>query len=595
MISKFYQQQIKKYSRQLLKNKKKLTYYAIGRLITFVLILFIVIKVLPQSKFLGFLGLIALIILFIFLIVRYLKIKSANNLTRNLKEINTNEIEALRGNCSNFANGGEFDDHEHEFCHDLEFFEEKGVFQFLNRTVTYSGKNILATWLKDPLKQKTEISKNQKFIAEISEIPEWRQKYLAIGQLIEESKYRDTELIAWANEENYAYQNKIIQIARWILPLLTLACIFLFTLNIIPLSGLLLDLLLNIIVLLIYQKKTKEIHQKISRQIKPLKNYRKLLEEIEKTAFKSEKGREFQESIKTGNKKASKIIHNLASIAEALDARSNFIVGTLFNGIFLWEIQHACRLEKWHILYAKKIEKWIHIIGQTDAFISLANFKFNNPGFVFPKISSEHFLEAKKIGHPLIKTKKRVNNDFSINKNGEIFIITGGNLAGKSTFLRTLGVNTILGLIGAPVCAAELKLNPVNIFTSMKINDSLHENESYFFAEIKRLRSLVDKASDSEFPYLVLLDEILTGTNTKDKEQASVKFVERLLQMNITTVIATHDLSLTKLENDFPEKITNNSFEVSLEKGQMSFDYKLKKGIAKNMNALQLLKDLNLI
>jgi len=594
MIYKIYHQKAKKYHNQLQKNKKKLIYYALSRFVSFILIFFISIKWWPIDQIV-ILILLALVVLFIFFIKNHLKLKNKNKLLQNLEKINLNEIETFRGNYSGFENGEEFDDTEHEYCHDLEFFEEKGVFQFLNRTVTYSGKNTLATWLKAPLKSKKEIEKNQGFINEISKHIDWRQQYMAIGYLIEKNKYRDTELMAWANEKNEFFHHKILQIARWLLPIITLGCITLFSINLIPLSGLLLNLAVNIIVLLIYQKKTREIHQKTSKQIKPLKNYRKLLEEIENASFKSQKGQEIQNLLKTETKKASEIIHQLSSIAEALDARSNFFVGTLFNAIFLWEIQHSCRLEKWHALYAQQIEKWISAIGTIDAFISLANFTFNNPDYVFPEIQNDCFFEAQQLGHPLIKKEQKICNDFTIKKEGNIFIITGGNLAGKSTFLRTLGVNTVFAMIGVPVCASGFKFKPVDVFTSMKINDSLHDNESYFFAEIKRLRSLIDKASEKNRSYLVLLDEILTGTNTEDKEQASAKFIERLIQMNITTIIATHDLSLTKLENNYPEKIQNKSFEVSLNKGKMSFDYKLKDGIAQNMNALQLLKDLKLI
>ena len=270
------------------------------------------------------------------------------------------------------------------------------------------------------------------------------------------------------------------------------------------------------------------------------------------------------------------------------------LVDLVVNTVFLWNIHHIIRLEKWHSNYGEYIEKWIEAIGLFDAYTSLGNYSFNHPGYTFPEFTDRPVFQAEQMGHLIISQENRVCNDIIIDTKGQVFIITGANMAGKSTFLRTIGVNMVLGMIGAPVCANRMKFKITRIFTSMNITDSLSKNESYFYAEVKRLKELVDEAMKGG-ELMVLLDEILTGTNTRDKETASKAFLERLIEMNITSLIATHDLSLTTLEEKHPETIHNKSFEVDMVHDQMHYDYKIRDGVAKNMNSLELLKQMRLI
>ena len=319
-----------------------------------------------------------------------------------------------------------------------------------------------------------------------------------------------------------------------------------------------------------------------------------LLQHIERQSFSSSELIELQKNLFVDKHSSSRIIRKLFRISDALDNRNNLLADIILKLFFLWDIHQVIRLEKWHRHYAGHIENWIETIGNFDGLISLANFYYNHQSYTFPKISENKILEAEEMGHPLISQEKRVNNSFEITKNGDTFIITGANMAGKSTFLRTIGINLVLGMIGSPVCAAHMEFKITNLFTSMNITDSLSKNESYFYAEIKRLKQLIDQAAKKE-NIMVLLDEILTGTNTRDKEKASKAFLERLLTMQVTGIIATHDLSLTTLEEKHPDRIHNKSFEVELVEGEMKYDYKLRDGIAQNMNALELLREMKLI
>jgi DNA mismatch repair ATPase MutS len=252
------------------------------------------------------------------------------------------------------------------------------------------------------------------------------------------------------------------------------------------------------------------------------------------------------------------------------------------------------RLEEWKYEYREMFPLWLEMIGKVDAYISLGNYAFNNPDFVYPVISDNNVFSAKMVGHPLIDENKRVCNDFSQKSRGAICIVSGANMAGKSTFLRTIAVNYILGMTGAPVCATEMNFIPMNLFTSMRTVDSLSSNESYFYAELKRLKTLKTKIEKQEQVFFIL-DEILKGTNSADKSLGSKLFMKKLIVLRATGLIATHDISLGDLENEYPESVFNMCFEVEIDGEQIRFDYKLNKGITLKMNAALLMKQMGIL
>ncbi len=236
------------------------------------------------------------------------------------------------------------------------------------------------------------------------------------------------------------------------------------------------------------------------------------------------------------------------------------------------------------------------MVAYFDAQNSLANFKFNHPVFIFPEIKeSKEIIKAINLGHPLLNTKKRIDNDFTINKE-EFFIVTGANMAGKSTFLRTVSLSIVMANCGLPVCAERYQYQPIKLITSMRTTDSLTEDESYFYSELKRLKFIVDELDTEVFgkEYFIILDEILKGTNSKDKAIGSKKFVEKLTKSKSTGIIATHDVSLCALEIDFSE-VKNYYFDAKINNNELYFDYTFKKGICKNMNASFLLQKMGII
>lgn len=582
------------YSQKVRKIKQKLNLLAITRFIVFVVGAYLGYLLIRSNLIWGFIFIAVFLGLFIYLVTVYLKRKNQLRLVNNLMRVNSREIEASRGNISNFPDGKAYKDTSHPYANDLEIFGNKSLFQYINRTSTYSGENLLVNWLLNPLKSKEKILRRQAAVTELSERLHWRQMFTAIGYKINLGEYFDTNLIIWSKEQPDVSENTFYQIIRWALPLITLLLLGLIIYGIVPVGYFIALLLVNYMLLSRLSPKINNQHQKITRQIPALKNYSELLRHLEKENFTSEDLKDYHQQLFIEKRAASQVFKKLFRISDALDNRNNLIVGIILNLIFLWDIHQVIRLEKWHKHYASYIEKWIDIIGRFDALISLANFHYNHTKYNFPQITDEYILKSKQMGHPLIPENIRVNNDFTMEKSGDAFIITGANMAGKSTFLRTIGINMVLGMTGAPVCAESFEFKIINLFTSMNITDSLSNNESYFYAEIKRLKQLIDQATKKE-DLLALLDEILTGTNTRDKEKASKAFLERLINMKITSIIATHDLSLTSLEEKYPEVIHNKSFEVNLVNDDMKYDYRLRDGIAQNMNALELLKQMKLI
>jgi DNA mismatch repair ATPase MutS len=320
--------------------------------------------------------------------------------------------------------------------------------------------------------------------------------------------------------------------------------------------------------------------------------YHQLLAFIETENFESELMKEVKTSITSESKKASVILKEFSRAIDSLDQRNNFLFGVLANGFFLWDLRHSYRLEKWIEHHHTAVEHWFEAVERTDAYNSLGNFAFNHQTYTYPEIlPAGEGIKAKNLGHPLLDAGKRINNDFEIDGK-QFFIITGANMAGKSTFLRTVALQILMSNIGLPVCAENCKYAPVKLITSMRTSDSLGDDESYFFSELKRLKYIVEKIQAEN--YFIILDEILKGTNSTDKAIGSRKFVQRLVGSNSTGIIATHDLSLCEISNEL-QQVKNFYFDAEIVNDELHFDYHLKDGICQNMNASFLLRKMKII
>lgn len=340
-------------------------------------------------------------------------------------------------------------------------------------------------------------------------------------------------------------------------------------------------------------KKISKLHEQVSRSSDLLRAYSEIIMMIEIRDFTAPLLQKLQSNFMSGIS-GSQCIRNLSKLVGRLDSRLNVLVSVPLNLLFFTDIHFCLALEEWKRQHAAKIPGWFDAMAEFEVLSSFANLAYNNPSWVFPEIVTDFFsFRAVNMGHPLIPEKKRINNDFEASGHGRTILITGSNMSGKSTFLRTCGVNTVLALAGAPVCASSFTLSHTRVHSSMRISDSLEENISSFYAELRRLRSVITEAGKDPRVFL-LLDEILRGTNSDDRFTGSVALVKQLMDYGTVTMIATHDLRLAGLSKDIPGKIDNYHFDVKISGEELFFDYKLTPGVCSSFNASLLMKKMGI-
>ena len=330
--------------------------------------------------------------------------------------------------------------------------------------------------------------------------------------------------------------------------------------------------------------------------LQSLNSYTKLIESLEKTQFKSQLLQELKQKINIDGTPVSERIKRLTKLLGNLDQRYNAIGFAILNGFLLWDFRQLTAIGKWLDENAGQLDQWLSALAEFDAISSLATFHYNHPNYTFPElIEDDHpVLSAVNMGHPLIPPTRCILNDIDMPLRPSFLVITGANMAGKSTYLRTIGINHVLACIGAPVCAEKMRITPCTLFTSLRTTDSLKDQESYFFAELKRLKVVIDRLKTRE-KIFIILDEILKGTNSVDKQKGSLALVEQLIELNASGVIATHDLLLGELANSYPDIIRNFRFEADITNDELSFSYRLQPGIAQNMNAYFLMRKMGII
>jgi DNA mismatch repair ATPase MutS len=542
----------------------------------------------------GIFAVVASLSLFCYLLYSYSRHTRKRDFYNNLVIINKNEKTALSGDISIFGSGAGYINPLHDFSNDIDIFGTSSLFQFLNRTVTGNGSDILAGWLSEPCKLSILHSQRQEALKELTENDDWYQEFLALGML---SPIRNEDikgLIAWIEEKDDYSPVVFKVVTKYLLPLATLASFLLLVAGLLHYSFFTFLFLINLTVVGAGLKRNNRIHNMVSKKYQFLSTTELLVNAFNGKSFSSSLLSDMKNELFGNSHSAIKSIIKLSRILQSFDSRMNMLVGLLLNGLLLWDYQCIYSLQKWKRQTKDALPGWFDILGQVDALISLANFSCNHPGFVYPRKSDgPTVFEAIYMGHPLIDEDKRVCNDFAVINKGSVFVITGANMAGKSTFLRTLAVNYILAMIGAPVCASALIFKPMCLYSSMRTTDSLSQNESYFYAELKRLKTLKIRLEEDENIFF-LLDEILKGTNSTDKSIGSKLFLKKIISLGGTGIIATHDISLGELEKIYTENIFNKCFEIDIDGENVSFDYKLRNGITQKMNAALLMKQMGI-
>ena len=509
-----------------------------------------------------------------------------------LVEINKNEIDFIQNKTLCYANGDEYIDATHPYSYDLDIFGEKSLFQTLNRTATYIGKTKLANSLLGILPN-PEIKQNQEAIKELSDNIEWRQSILAYAKTTEDNKENYVQLAEWSVRSSQKISLPLILISYTAPILLLVFFVASFLIDLPALGNI--TVFLFIFNLIIVGSKIKTIKKEIEDATtihKTLKSYTLIIKQLEGKSFASEKLNTLKTKLIHNNELASQQIKSLSKLFAQLDNSTNLLAATLFNGLLLYNLHTLRSLYKWKSEHKTKIKDWLEVIGEIEQLNSYANFAYNNQDLTYPELNNNYDIEFTNLGHPLLDSKTRINNSVDFT-NQNFIILTGSNMAGKSTFLRSLGINMVLAGTGSPICASKANIHPLNVLVTMRLSDSLNDNESYFFAEVKRLKEIMNRA-DQKISF-VLLDEILRGTNSDDKRTGTVEVIKKIIDKKAIGAIATHDLKVCDTAQEYPEILINKCFEVEIIDNELNFDYKLRDGVCKNKSATFLMKKMEVI
>lgn len=505
------------------------------------------------------------------------------------------ELQALSGDYSSFEDGKEYVNPEHPYSFDLDIFGRRSLFQSINRTCTFFGKVRLAEWLQNHLHKKTSIEKRQKMVREISEHTLFREQFRVAG-LVHHGQSSDAEKIqAWSQSPAQYLHAGWVKAFIWGVPVINSLLLITSLAGWTSFSWLGLSFGIFLVLSFGIIKRATYIQETYGKQLKSLNGYARLIALAKAEDWKSAGMQELMERFNLNGQSPIQALQQLSKELDRLDLRNNQFLYVLLEGSIFFQLQEIVRIERWKARYGQHISKWLETVGELDALCSLGTFAYNHPQYTYPELTEKPFcFLATQMGHPLMPASQCVKNDATIPSRPFFLIITGANMAGKSTYLRTIGVNYLLACIGAPVCCERLKLHPNQLITSLRTSDSLSDNESYFFAELKRLKRIIDLLNQGQ-QLFIILDEILKGTNSMDKQKGSFDLIRQFMQLKANGIIATHDLLLGSLIKQFPEEIRNYCFEADIKENELTFSYKLREGVAQNMNACFLMKKMGII
>ena len=501
-------------------------------------------------------------------------------------------LEKIKLDLSKSNTGSRYINSRHPFSYDLDIFGDKSIFALLDTTATCGGANQLAQWLDSPLNN--DITEKQEIIRELSAQPQFRLYLRAKGMIVSD-KIKSAKKTFFSKFPNFAI-SPLYKTFIYLSPTAIFVSIILSITGIINPIIILYVFMANAGIAGLKAKQVTGLHKSLTEIVTALTAYYTLFDEIENTKFQAAPLKALQRCLTGDNIKTSVATKKLNKILQNLDQRYNGTSYVILNGLMLWDYHQLDHADKWMKHFSSRLSIWYETLSKFDAYCALGTFAYNNPSYNYPVLdpSKTIIIEAKQLGHPLIPESDCICNDIRQLDNGQFLVITGANMAGKSTYLRTVGINYVLALIGAPVFASEMTFTPVSLYTGLRTTDSLQENESYFFAELKRLQNIIERSQKGEKMF-VILDEILKGTNSVDKQKGSLALIAKLVKMNVTGIIATHDLMLGTLAGNFPGSIFNYCFEATIDNEKLNFSYLIQQGVAKNMNAYFLMQRMGIV
>ncbi len=581
----FFNQHKQQAEKLIASTKKQITLLTIFRLLVFVLMIWMIYLSFAKLLFAG--AAFITLVVFLGLMKQHQKANKTLAYQEQLHYICLNENNIFFSN----RNGIDFFEGNHNYANDLDVLGEGSLFHAINRTSNTAAEKKLANFLLNPELKESAILTRQATIKELSTLPDFLLQYRIYSKLSATEKSAANQFEQWLNQSQKLAHKPWVIWAIWLTIAATIAGIIAaFTFSY---FGLIIGaVLVNwfwVGTLLRYSNQTQNIAGK-------QRNTFEQLVHINIAVTKQQFAGETLNQIRQNYQKSTEAITSLNRLMATFDQRLNTMLGPILNSLFLFDVYCLWHIEKWKNKHGKTLLNWMDAHAEFETWVSMATYAYKHQQFIYPTLSQTPLtFNAQNLAHPLIVSHKSVANDFTYNSVQKIFIITGSNMSGKSTFLRTVGLSLLCGMIGLPVQAISMEFSVVNILSSMRIADSLQNDTSYFYAELKRLKQIMDEIEMSEIPCVLFIDEMLKGTNSSEKLEGSIAIINKLVHKNCVAFIATHDLALGKLADTFPKTVNNYAFESVIENNEMVFDYKIKTQVAQSTNATFLLKKLKIV
>ena len=545
---------------------------------------------------------VAVLIAVVFSVVTIFHTRVRDSITRNSLLIEIKQIHIARINLDwNHIPVADSDPPVagHPFASDLDITGERSLHRLLDCAVTKEGSERLKSWLLNARPDAESMAHRQKLVRELKHHSVFRDKLQLLsafarlrtaGPTRSQSRWNSKILVDWIEQSEPKKSILPVLIVLTILAVLNLICIWLWLVDLIPRIWPLV-FLIYVAVSLLSQGKIATAWGELQHLEKALTHFKAVFSYLESRCYQNTPGlagicAPFDEE----GKKPSLEMRKLGRLAAALGVRTNPILSLIFNALVPWDFYFSYKLELIKKEIAHLLPRWLDAWHELETLNSLANFAYLNPGYVFPELTREAGFAARSLGHPLLKPEAKVCNDFELNDDQRIVILTGSNMAGKSTFLRTVGVNLALAYVGAPVNAASMQASLFRVFTCIKVSDSVQDGLSYFYAEVKRLQALLAATEvDDDLPVLFLIDEIFRGTNSRERLIGSRSYIRALSERRTMGLIATHDLELIKLADEI-KGVANHHFREEVFDSRMVFDYRLRPGPCPTTNALKIMR-----
>ncbi|HVY76371.1 MAG TPA: hypothetical protein VG890_16190 [Puia sp.] len=590
----FYEARIKELDQQNQKDREIKNILAAARLMAFIATIGLAYVCWPASVPVFATVVIGSSILILLVVTDATRTDRIKNRER-LVAANRHELAALDRNLSGYENGQAFLIRDHAFASDLDLFGPASLFEYVNRCHSDQAKKLLSERMLNPLPLET-LSLVQDAAKELAKKTDWSQQFQSNVMASPLTFATQARLDQWINRKATHFTAAFWEPLVIVYSLISLSLLALYTFDLVSSAVFLPALILFIGIGFNMSSRIQGDWALLSRIEPEMNALYEQLSSLEKENFQSRFMQELQTKMRDREGlSAPAAINEFRGILKRFDFRLNLVVFVFLNTFLLWDLRQFLALQRWKKKHQSNLAGWFYVVFETEVTISLASLVSNEPDWHFPEIGSPYFhFSATNLGHPLIRPEVRINNSFGLDGTGKIALITGSNMAGKSTFLRALGANLVLAFMGAPVCASAFSASYVELLSSMRVADNLAENTSTFYAELKKLELIIQRVGEHR-PVFILLDEVLRGTNSHDRHAGTIALIRQLIREKTVCVMATHDTRLAAEESALnPEAIINYHFDGQLHGDELSFDYRLQPGISRSMNAAYLMKKIGI-